>query len=599
MISPFVLFGKPKTGEGSGSGISCNLGISGDFSSYTPGASYSSTVSITGGTAPYTVELITDTTPGAGGTTGPGEPPSGTLLGGYVGAPYVVIGQFGEGISFEEPNPGNYWTITRSSGMPDNVTVTEGSIFVGTPTQAGTFNWSIQANQWGQSPVTKTGTMSILASPTKTIWNAADRQVTYDTVRFLSTSPPFLAIRGFPVENPQGAGGYVRALNGYTTGKKYWQVRVDSIPVLAGEAISIGIDRSRNGNPSNLFGGNSQWIGQDATSGEWGYVMRVLSGGAVQCYTTGKESVGKQAPALVAGDVIEIFHDADADRAWVGIVGKGWFGGGNPILGTLPTFYTLPADSNARWPDYRPLVIIRGENSRITANFGDQAWTGTPPATATTIPFASQPTFTHQVFDMDTATFDSGTQIGGVQISAPTSYTEDVQARGVTASTRLLSFVANPHSVRGSLPKSSGKWLVEFELSGWADRTTVGLVPSTWDTSTLPRPGWTTDSFGVTRGADLVGNTAGVIRNANVDVGTIAASQQPLVITLACDFDASPKTVAVYRTGVLVGTYNLPTSAQPWVPVVAMAANGFVTMRSRGIVYPVAGFTPWNPLGTN
>lgn len=598
MTSPFALFGKPKTGQGSGGGISCNLGISGEFPNYTSGQAYTGTVSITGGTPPYTVELVTESTPGFGGSTGPGDPPAGALLNGYVGAPYVIVSQFGEGLAFDEPNPGNYWTLTRSNGMPDNVTPTEGLLFNGTPTSSGTFNWSIQANQWGFSPVTQTGTITILESPTTTVWNAADRQVTYDTIVFLPGPAPFLSARGTVFSSENGFGGYVRALNGYTTGKRYWQVRVDSVPALDGEAISIGIDRSRNGNPANNFGGNSQWIGQDANSGEWGYAMRFF-GGQADAYVSGRGNTPLPAPVLVAGDVVEIFHDADADRAWVGIVGKGWIGGGNPSLGTNPTFTTLPPETGARWPDYRPLAIIRGQNSRITANFGSQAWTGTPPAGATTIPFASQPAFTHQVFDMDTATFDSGTQIGGIQVSAPTSYTEDVSARGTTASTRLLPFVANPHSVRGSLPRSTGKWLVEFFMQGWADRTTVGLAPDNWNTATLPRPGWTADSFGVTRSADMIGNAAGVVRNANVDVGVIAASIEPITITLACDFDASPKTVSVYRNGTIVGTYNLPATGRPWAPVAAMAANGFVTMRSRGIVHTVAGFTPWNPLGTN
>jgi hypothetical protein len=137
-------------------------------------------------------------------------------------------------------------------------------------------------------------------------------------------------------------------------------------------------------------------------------------------------------------------------------------------------------------------------------------------------------------------------------------------------------------------------------MDGNPDRTTVGLAPDNWVTTSLPRPGWTADSFGVTRGGDPVGATAGVVRNGNVEVGTIAASGNiPLVITLACDFDASPKTVQVLRNGAAVGTYNLPTSARPWAPVAGCASNGWVTMRTRGIVHTVAGFTPWNPLGTN
>lgn len=597
-MNPFKLFGKLKSGPGTGAGSVCNLGISGQFTDYISGSAYTGTVSITGGTPPYQVELVTESSPGNPGT-GPGDEPTGTLFGGYVGAPYLVLFNFKEGLTYETPPENNYWTISRSSGLPDNVTVA-GFMLAGTPTSAGTFNWSLSANLWGYGPITRTGTMTISASPTATVWNATDRQVTYSTVRFLGGPAPFLQVEGLSMADDPGFGGYVRALNGYTTGKRYWEVRVDAAPTAEQESLSIGIDRSRFGNPAASFGGNFQSIGSDPNAGEWGYVMRIL-GGTPQCYVTGRGAVGVTAPALTAGDVVRVFHDADADRAWIGIAGRGWIGGGDPVAGTNPTFSSLPPESGARWPDYRPLVILRGAGTRITANFGSQAWTGGGiPSGGAVIPFASEPFFTHQVFDMDTATFDSATTLGGISISAPTPSQEDVRARGTTASAGINSAIANPHSVRGALPRSTGKWLVEFVMDGNPDRTTVGLAPDNWVTTSLPRPGWTADSFGVTRGGDPVGATAGVVRNGNVEVGTIAASGNiPLVITLACDFDASPKTVQVLRNGAAVGTYNLPTSARPWAPVAGCASNGWVTMRTRGIVHTVAGFTPWNPLGTN
>jgi hypothetical protein len=605
-MNPFKLFGKPRSGRGTNGGT-CNLAISGTFPNYTSGAAYSGTVTLTGGTPPFTVELITESTPGSGGGGTPGGGQiggggggqiNGALLNGYVGAPYVLLPEFKEGLSLVKPDPNNYWTLSRSSGLPDNVTPTAGLIFAGTPTSAGTFNWSISANQWGFPSVTLAGTMTILASPSTTVWNSADRQVSYSTVRFLAGPAPFLQVEGLSAADDPGLGGYVRALNGYTTGKRYWEVRVDAVPTASGEALSIGIDRSSNGDPAagGGIGGNTQVIGSNPNSGEWGYVMNVI-GGSPQSYVAGRGMVGVTAPAVVAGSVVRIFHDADANRAWIGIAGQGWIGGGDPVAGTNPTIPSLTPEASPRWPDYRPLVILRGAGVRITANFGSQSWLGGgPPAGGVTIPFAQQPFFSHQVFDLDTATFDSGTQEGGVQIFAPTARVDDTRARGTAVNSRLMAAAANPHSVRGSLPKSTGKWHVEFEMTGFADRTTAGLAPDNWVTTTLPRPGWTADSFGVTRGGDPAGGTAGVVRNANVDVGVIAASgNTPLVITLACDFDASPKTVQVLRNGVSVGTYNLPNTGRPWAPVAGVAPQGQMAMRTTDLVYPQSGFTNWGP----
>lgn len=56
-------------------------------------------------------------------------------------------------------------------------------------------------------------------------------------------------------------------------------------------------------------------------------------------------------------------------------LGATYFGGGDPAAGTLPTF-TVPAGSG-----YFPILsLVSGFSGAVTANFGQTAFVGTPPA---------------------------------------------------------------------------------------------------------------------------------------------------------------------------------------------------------------------------
>lgn len=519
---------------------------------------------------------------------------TGTLPSGYAGAPYLVNTLVNEGLVFSRPPAGNYWTITGSSGMPDNVCA--GFPVAGFPTTPGTYSYTIQAAQWGTPPVTTSGSVAILAAPTATVWNPVDRYLAYSTVIFLPGTAPMLSLQAQPLTDQVGFSGRVRALNGYTTGRRYWEVRVDSLPSGSSRfAISLGVDRSAGENV------NPQWIGNNPDAGEWGYVIRRANDGeAIYSAVVARNQQDRAAPAVVAGDVLRFVHDAGTGNLWIGIAGRGWIGGGNPDTNTSPTITGIAPPPSPFWPDYRPLAILGGGSDvRVTANFGSQAWAGGGPTSgASIIPFARADVYAFNYPDLDTATVDSGTTLaimtGGISLKSG-AYVQPAE-QGTFASSRSDSTpVTSAATILYHLPKSAGKWQAEFVCRGRRDRTYVGVVPFDWTNpdSLLARPGFTSDSFGVRYATATNGADAGTIHSGNTQVGTLTAGTQR--VTLAFDLDASPETVRVVRDGTVVGTYNLPNTGKAWALVVGGSAQGGAELFTTNIQHPQSGFTPWGP----
>lgn len=532
------------------------------------------------------------------GSGGAAEPESftGGLLDGYVNAPYLLNTSAREGLLFSTPEANNFWTIVGSTGMPTNVCA--GGIPAGFPSAAGAFSYTISAAQWGRSPLTVSGTAAVLASPTATVWNPMDRHVTSNTVVFMPGTAPMLTLQAqpFSLGTDSAFSGRVRALNGYTTGRRYWEVRVDAVPTGTERfVLSVGVDRS-----VGEFT-NSQWLGSDNNAGEWGYVMRRESvGGSVSAYVARRGAANITAPTVSAGSVLRFVHDAGTNAMWIGIAGQGWIGGGNPDTSTAPTISGITPPSGTFWPDYRPVAVLGGGSAvQITANFGSQSWLGGGPTTgATTIPFAKQDIYAHNYPDFDTATKDTGTNrsmiTAGISLKSGT-YVQpfefgpsvgDASGRPSTDSAVTCLF---------HLTKTTGKWQAEFIARGRRDRTYVGVVPFDWvnTDTTLVRPGYTTDSFSVRFATVSNGTGIGIIQSGNTQVGTIPDGVQR--ITLAFDLDASPKTVRVVRDGTTVGTYNLPTTGKAWAMVVGGSAQGGAEVITQNLLHSQSGFTNWAP----
>ena len=680
------------------------MGISGEFPNYTSGSAYNGTVSIVGGTPPYTVELVTEpvgtgsngslspnngatdggaglaiigsvqqtavvgvsfdsslTVTGIGGqviwsistaaqgfnisqngvlsfspaVAGPvavtvtasavgGTPTtsrvfsinvvateeeatpsvSGAVAAGYVGAPIFQCAIHGEGFTFTKPPNRTEWQSNASTGMPPNVTWS--SCYVcGTPTAAGTYGWTTSFNISGTFDlIPASGSMTVLASPSFTVLNPCDRDVNQFSIRMEQGAAPLLSVTGRR-ETPFGS-GFIRALNGHAAGLRYWEVRVDAMPTTyendAGSWLSAGIDRSRyglvtydaNGNPTlqQTFPGGG--IGSDNTSSMYGYgARRVFGQTAYNAVVGGRNLAGSSAPLVVVGSILRFAHDATNGRLWVGIAGSGWIGGGDPAAGTSPTLSGLVAETPQRHAEWKPFVFATG-GAALTCNFGSQAWEGGgPPSGFTGISFAKVPEFSRMVLDSDTmdtrgvtgflrGVFVMSQDGGGGIIFSPERYASGVRPReGADDAGRLPT-------VRGGIPKSTGKWHVELIGYSFGDSAAIGLAPFDWVQSVGGGPGYTSDSFGVfPRGTGSL--TADVVLGGSV----VATPATGGIYTLAVDLDANPQTVRVVRNGEIVGTYNLPNTGKAWVPVLCYAGLGGARINPATLRYPQSGFQDW------
>lgn len=532
------------------------------------------------------------------GSAAPAASVTGAMFDTYAGAPYFLDALGGEGFTFSRPGPGSYWVGNHTAGLPANITWA-GPRAVGCATTTGAFGYTARFNQWLGSVLTVTGTMNVLAAPPCTVWNMADRNIEDSSARFLAGSAPMLTIEGQTIQGFSGT-GFVRALNGYTSGRRYWEVRVDSVPAgTLASAVCAGVDRSRfgavtyaaNGSIASNTGYPNRWLDADPTAGLWGYYCgRYGDGFPLQSYAWGKDTpVQKLAAAVEAGSILRFAHDVAAGRLWIGIAGQGWLGGGDPATGVAPTLSGMTAEASPRFAEWKPFALLGGAGSRVTANFGSQAWEGGgPPSGYTTIPFAQVPEFSGQVLDSDRMTFVPLSGYGAFRVHGPAwdSVSHAQRFGSVVTARSTIGGGGEVPLILGSLPRSTGKWQVELFDYSFGDVTYFGLVPDDHDVQGSLAPGFTASTFGI-RPVD--GGNARVM-NGNVQVATTATDGR---WTLALDLDASPKTVRVVRSGTVVGTYNLPSTGKPWTFAVGGGGMMVAVIRTSNLQHPQAGFNDW------
>ena len=595
MRSGLSRFGRPKVGPGSG-GVACNLGISGEFPAYTSGAAYTGTVSITGGTPPYTVELITESTPGAGGGSGGGSGgsgpgggsgggliPDGALYGAYVNTPYYVLAD--EGF---QANLGS-WT-GRTAGLPENITG-DGQFLFGYPTTAGTSTVVITGGAVFSGLTDYVRSLTVLPSPSFTVLSPFDRSLQAYVPKFLPGPAPYLSVTSR--DDAGGVDGYrmVRAVNGRTTGKHYWEVAVTTLP--AGARFGAGLDASNQ----NGVTFDTQQLGD--TAGQWGFTQNGATALAIS------NSGSTSTTAVVQGDVLCFAADLALGRLWVRRNGGAWIGGGDPATNTSPTFSGLTIPAGSFWGDYRPCVMP-GLGVTLTANFGSQPFAHAVPATFTGWPWAQVSEMRSQVWDSDTNAWAKGdpTIYTG---PGPVNPTGKISQNGipaiVTGSTASFIITGADPSILGSIAKSTGKW--QFELEIWLlrqNRVRVGLVDATWtntgieSSSTFPVVGDASGSIGLLANSSLSTAAPGFPAKVYVggaEVGTFTEVSSGQVITFACDLDAN--TVAIYVDGALQGTYNLPSGVKPWRIGMSGKSGGGYILRTSQLSHPVATFTNWGP----
>lgn len=597
MRSGLSRFGRPKFGPGSG-GVTCNLGISGEFPNYTSGQAYTGTVSITGGTPPYTVELITETTTGGGGSgggtggsgsgggpgggTGGGLIPSGSLYGAYVNTPYLAEGRLGEGFTA----PGSWQG--RTAGLPENITG-DGQFLAGYPTTAGTSTVTITGGELFASPADYVRSLAILPSPSFTVLSPFDRDRQNNIARFDAGPAPYLQVTGLS----GGLSRYrmVRGVNGRTTGKVYFEVRVTTLP--PGGDFWLGIDASAG----NFITQESEVIGD--TAGQWGLEQNA-GAATVRSFGTSASTT-----AVAQGDVICVAADLSLGRMWIRRNGGAWIGGGDPAANTTPTFTGMAVPVGSFWGDYRPCVAP-GIGVTLTANFGSQTFAHAVPATFAGWPWAQASEMRSQVWDSDTIAWANGdpTIYASSSLVNPTGRIATAGLGATVTGYAASSPGSSNGSIVGGIGKSTGKWQFEVEAAGLrVNRCRVGLVDATFTNTAIPSAsgfpviGDASATFGVQPNSSppstLQSGFPAKVYVGGVEIGSFTEIAASGVMTFACDLDAG--TVAVYTNGVLGGTYTLPSGVKPWRIALSGFSNGGVLLRTSALSFPVGGFTNWGP----
>jgi len=161
---------------------------------------------------------------------------------------------------------------------------------------------------------------------------------------------------------PGGAGAWVRAAFGATTGKYYWEINADA---WTNTNTSAGIALSTN----NLVNGIAAAGAGVGTSG-------LGFGGVV--YVDGA-SAGISFGTITSGHLMCYALDCDAGRVWFKNSAAGnWNNSGtaNPATGTGGVTLTQFGAGKALYPAFGPW----GTNDKMTANFGQNAFTGVVPS---------------------------------------------------------------------------------------------------------------------------------------------------------------------------------------------------------------------------
>lgn len=509
---------------------------------------------------------------------------SGDLYKAYVNTPHYAIGAIGEGITVTGSGAFEFF----SAGMPENTTIT-GTTSYGYPTASGTSSVTLTGGVLFGAPLTYSTSMEVLPSPSFTVFSGFDRSLQFATPKFLAGPAPYLQFTRVEDGSLDGY-GFVRGINGRTTGKLYWETTVTTLP--AGGRFGCGVDASLD----NGLTYTTQQLGDAA--GQWGWTQNGATAGAV------RNGGFTSATAAAQGDVICCAVDLGANAIWIRVNGGTWIGGGNPAAGTSPTFSGLSIPVNSFWGDYRPCALA-GIGVTLTANFGSSAFAFGVPAGFGGWPWAQVNEMRWNILDSDTIASASGdTTVFGS--SSPVNPSQRIATNGIPADVfgsraGFIQTGATP-SILGGVSKSSGKWQFEVSFENTrSNRTRVGVVDSIWvnrgiASSFFPEIGTASGSLGVlpnsTPTSSLVPGFPAKVFKDGVEIGTFQDALDSQILTFACDFTAN--TVAVYREGVLGGTYSI-SGTGPWKIAISGFSGGGAILRTSSLVYPVATFADWKP----
>lgn len=144
-----------------------------------------------------------------------------------------------------------------------------------------------------------------------------------------------------------GIGNLMTATRANTTGKRYFEVKMDVVTGAGTPTVGVtqvaSVSPQVGQGPAPNLNRNSDW-GLLANNGNK--------------YAAGKSTA--YGSALVANDILMVAVDLDADRIWWGKNGT-WFASGNPGAGTGAAFTNV---QDSVYP-----AVTCSEGSKVTANF--------------------------------------------------------------------------------------------------------------------------------------------------------------------------------------------------------------------------------------
>jgi len=143
-----------------------------------------------------------------------------------------------------------------------------------------------------------------------------------------------------------GAWQTVRATEGRSGGRWYWEVTVTAFSAIFSGEIGIGA--------GDATFSLSSFLGDNPIS--WGMFNAVNSTDGVTKVYTGAVSLG-------VNDVLMVALDLDAGKCWIGENGT-WLNSGNPTIGTGEWVSDIPAGT------YFPGISIWSSAQAVSVNFG-------------------------------------------------------------------------------------------------------------------------------------------------------------------------------------------------------------------------------------
>lgn len=204
------------------------------------------------------------------------------------------------------------------------------------------------------------GVVSPPPTPTYTTWDPAKK-----------AADVILSSANLRAEtNDPSGGGSVLSVLGLSSGKYYFEVQPDQLygsnpGFLTGISVGTGTEGSFCGAGSDSFG----------------LASRASDSGT---YTASSQTNVNGSGASSTSEYHRIAVDVDAGKLWFAISNRAsgaWIGGGDPAVGTSPTYSFAPGSTV-----YAMACPRRGDagnpsdRNRLVAKFDPASWSGTPPA---------------------------------------------------------------------------------------------------------------------------------------------------------------------------------------------------------------------------